>query len=148
MGYMRNKALIISGFSESTVLSAHAVAKEVHLRFGLESLVGEVVKHAVNGGACFAAFYVSPDGSKEGWNTSDDGGMALDLVAAYLEENPQHYLNWAVVLLGGDDDEYGVLEASGKIVLPDVVIGTVIEADVIEATYEPLMVTHEPMDKS
>ena len=71
MGWIRHHAFIVTGMHEwppsmattKSTPDAHAEAERIGL------LVSPIVEHVING---TSSFLVSPDGSKEGWNTSDE----------------------------------------------------------------------------
>lgn len=64
MGYIRHHTIVVTGYVEN-LSKAHQLAKEI---FG--SLVSEIIQSNVNG---YESFFVAPDGSKEGWEESDNG---------------------------------------------------------------------------
>ena len=108
MGHLRHETMVISDWDAKNVYKAHEAASAIFNAAGMGSIVGGVVRHAINGGA---AFFIAPDGSKEGWGHSDDGSRArLDLIS-YLKTIG---VDWALILLGGDDGEFGIIECSGE----------------------------------
>ncbi len=110
MGYIRNQAIIVSGFDAARVSRAHFVARAIFTSNGLSQLLSDIVPHVANGGA---SFFVSPDGSKEGWEPSDRGDKARAEFIVWLKskEASDLYLNWCELLVGGDDDEYRVTDS-------------------------------------
>ena len=110
MGYIRNQAMIVSGWSAKHVLRAHSAAISVFDEHGLCRLVSGLTQHAANGGA---AFFISPDGSKEGWEPSNNGDKARAQFIEWLrgKEACDLYLDWCEILLGGDDGEYCVSQS-------------------------------------
>lgn len=109
MGYLRHECIVVSGWDTDRVCGAHAAAGAIFNAHGMGSLVGGLTRHAINGGA---AFMIAPDGSKEGWAESDTGDKARAEFIAYLksEAAQELYLDWALLLVGGDDGEYRVLD--------------------------------------
>lgn len=110
MGYIRNKCIVVSGWDAKRVSKARDRALIFYAEHNVEDLVGELIPHAINGGA---AFLIAPDGSKEGWATSDQGDAAETEFIAFLKGKGgrELYLEWAHVLIGGDDGEYRVLDS-------------------------------------
>lgn len=106
MGYLRHEAMIVSDWHAEDVYKAHEAASVIFNAIGMGSMVGGVVRHAINGGA---AFFIAPDGSKEGWGHSDDGDKARKELIACLKDLS---VDWVLVLLGGDDGEYRVLQST------------------------------------
>ena len=94
MGLMQHHAIIITGREEHVSL-AHVYAS------GLDALVSPVSATGVNGIRSFALW---PDGSKEGWQDSDDGDTARDSMVAFLEslryEDGSSPLEWVEVTFG------------------------------------------------
>lgn len=110
MGYLRHEAVIVSGWNAEHVLQAHAAASSIFNQEGMGALVGGLTHHAINGGA---AFLISPDGSKEGWEQSEVGKQLRQEFIAYLKGTLARdlWLDWCLVLVGGDDGEYRVLDS-------------------------------------
>lgn len=109
MGYLKNEAILVSGWDDKRVKEAHESATAIFDSKGMGGLVGGIVPHAVNGGA---AFLIAPDGSKEGWEQSDVGDALRQEFIAYLRgEGRDLYLDWCLILIGGDSDEYRVLDS-------------------------------------
>lgn len=113
MGYIRNETIVVSGWSAERVLRAHGAACVFFDNHGMGRLVSGLVQHITNGGA---AFFVAPDGSKEGWETSDRGKAARDELIEWLKHKDQEdlYLDWALIVLGGDDHEFTVSDSAAE----------------------------------
>lgn len=111
MGYLRHECLVVSHWDDRRVGRAHDAALRI---FGdlsddmgtqFARLVSPLIRHAVNGGA---AFFVAPDGSKEGWEPSN---LAEEARAALIAELRKLKVDWALILLGGDDERFEVLQS-------------------------------------
>lgn len=97
--------MIVSSWNSEPVCKAHAAASSIFNAAGMGGIVSGIVHHAINGGA---AFFVAPDGSKEGWPASEDAAKArADLIAALGTIG----VDWALVLVGGDDGDFRVLDS-------------------------------------
>lgn len=107
MGYLRHECIVVSGWDDKRVADAHKRAVLIFTEHEMEGLVGPVIPHAINGGA---AFLISPDGSKEGWEQSERGREARQEYIATLKGS-REYLEWCLLLIGGDDGEYRVLDS-------------------------------------
>lgn len=109
MGYLRHKTLVVNGWDAARVLKAHAAATVIFNRDGYGALVSGLVQHAVNAGG---AFFIAPDGSKEGWEDSDKVDTALASYIGWLKSDKATdlFLNWALIEIGGDDRQYGVIQ--------------------------------------
>lgn len=101
MGYIAHHAVVATGdddrFAETTKSKVNALKEE--MPENLRNLVVGPIEGATN-------FYVSycflPDGSKEGWETSNDGDEWRDKFVGLFNDR------WDVVVIrfGGDDREY------------------------------------------
>lgn len=67
MGYMRHHAIVVTSDIEKLIAEAHEKAKEI---FG--DGASEVIKDNING---YISFFIAPDGSKEGWEPSQEGNQ-------------------------------------------------------------------------
>jgi hypothetical protein len=116
MSYMRNEAMIISGTKDSLtplrdeVFRLFAKRGSWHGNYG--GLVSDVIDHCVNG---TASFFIAPDGFKEGWEPSNVcaglRGQVIELLNEFNEADGV-YFEWALILLGGDNSEYSILQHS------------------------------------
>jgi hypothetical protein len=108
MGYMRHHAIIVTSEISPNLNYAHLMARSI---FG-ESRVSSIVLSSVN---CVCSFFVSPDGSKEGWDESRIGDEQRDEFIAYLRreayEDGSNSLTWAEVQYGDDDHESAVVRS-------------------------------------
>lgn len=97
MGYIRDRIFYCSDYKSSDELeTAHDLLRE-RLRgvVNPKYLPLTPIMHApVNGGAYFALF---PDGSKEGWDTSDSVDEAVERTIKDLEEMRRVYWCWITV---------------------------------------------------
>jgi len=108
VGYMRHHAIVVTSHPD---LAKKAHAKALGL-FGL-SRVSPIINSSSNS---YASFFVSPDGSKEGWPESDKGDDLRELFVEWLRE--QYYedggtsIDWAEIQYG-DEDHEAALVGSG-----------------------------------
>jgi hypothetical protein len=104
MGYMRHHAIVVTSWNndEFDKVWAEVSALADERTFG--HLVSPVVGPAVNG---YRSFLVAPDGSKEGWDTSDEGDAFRDAVCALLDERRYNdgstSIEYVEVQFGDDD---------------------------------------------
>lgn len=86
MGTIQHHAIFVCGY-EDHVQDAHNMARQVFAEHGeptepqRASLVTPIIPAQVNG---YAAFFVAPDGSKEGWTGSDDCNDARAALVKWL----------------------------------------------------------------
>ncbi len=108
MGYMRHHAIIVSSFDQ-TIEVAHARATAI---FG--ELVTPIVESRVNR---IRSFLVGPDGSKEGWDESDQGDTQRAQFVAWLRTQGQvpegmESLVWVEVQYGDEHNDTRIVNDS------------------------------------
>jgi hypothetical protein len=100
MGYMVHHAIVVSSWQSTGIERAHQLAAELWH----EPMVSPIVGSAANGQM---SFFVAPDGSKEGWYTSDDHDRRRSDFVERLEalHNEDLWVDWVEVQFGGDEPE-------------------------------------------
>lgn len=79
MGYIRDHTIVISSYGEKIKL-AHEKAEKIFPNIQ----VSPILKGMING--C-ESFYIAPDGSKEGWEESNEGDERRKKFVSYLVKN-------------------------------------------------------------
>jgi hypothetical protein len=101
MGYIRHHAIIVIGWDKTRLEVAHNAALGF---FESNGRVGETLEAPVNG---YASFFIGPDGSKEGWESSNEGDRRRANFLEWLEtsryEDRSGHFDWAEVVIGPDD---------------------------------------------
>ena len=104
MGYMRHHTIVVTSWDEKILATAHAEAYRI-----FDATVSEIVLSPVNG---YVSFFVAPDGSKEGWDSSDTGDAKRAEFIAWLRtqvyEDGSSSLTWFEAFYGDDDRECAV----------------------------------------
>ena len=109
MGYMRHHAIIVTGWPEEKMIEANKRAKKIFEKnFDGEPfekgrskrLVSDIIKGLSNDEY---SFFIAPDGSKEGWQTSDLGDNARKQFLDWMEAE-DNYLDYVELSFGGDGD--------------------------------------------
>lgn len=96
MGYMRHHAIVVSGLTQDDMPGiVLAKAREI---FG-EDQIGKPVYATTNG---YWTLLVPPDGSKEGWDVSNNGNTNRDTFIAFLK-TMWHYVEWVEVQYADDE---------------------------------------------
>ena len=119
MGYMRHHGILVTSWNDEFIEQVHAKALEI---FDLPNnqtesyeLVSAVTPAVMNGYRSFAVF---PDGSKEGWETSDEYEIRREQFIAYLKtrvyEDGSGPLSWVLIQYGDDDGGILVLDSDVK----------------------------------
>lgn len=110
MGTLKEHAIIVTGYYGDHIEEAHAIAEEIFDvgRFfpfadAEATLVSPIIDSMVNS---VRTFFVAPDGSKEGWSTSDTGDACREEFIKWLRK--QRYddgsspLQWVEVQYGDE----------------------------------------------
>lgn len=116
MGRMRHNAIVVSSWNEPLMREIHGGARFL---FG-SHLVTNLTEEAVNG---YRSFLVATDGSKEGWQESDEGDekrakFIEHLRKEYVYDDGSARVRWVEIQYGDDDNENKILQADDQ-ALPD-----------------------------
>jgi ABC-type sugar transport system substrate-binding protein len=105
MGYVKHDAIIVTSWKHEAVEQAVAKAKE----YGLDVL--EQGSEVVNG---YRTLLICPDGSKEGWETSNEFDAKREKYIEYLNsvryEDGSSCLEWVAIAYGSDDQEAAITD--------------------------------------
>lgn len=101
MGYIKHNAVVCTTYSKEYAVQANKKAKEIFEKYevGFEKLVSEILEYVINTGY---SFFIAPDGSKEGWETSNKCNDARKEFLNWIEESNNH-CDFIEVTFGGDD---------------------------------------------
>lgn len=99
MGYIRHHAIVVTAYDDDEIKQAHDRATEL-----FEHLVTPIVKSGMNG---YASFFVAPDGSKEGWERSNEYDLKRAELVAFVEGLG---LNFAELYYGDDNGDCRILK--------------------------------------
>ena len=104
MGYIRHNAIVATTWQEESADALVAYASEV----GAEAVVGPEV---TNG---YRTVMIAPDGSKEGWQESDDGNERRRLIREWLDAGGDRgiYFEWIEVVYGDDDSAASIVDSA------------------------------------
>jgi len=91
MGYIRHHAIAFTSYDETKIKKLHAFAISL-----AESQVTPIMKSNINS---YYTFFLSPDGSKEGWADSDNGDAVRDKIIAETGD----YINFCEFYYGDDE---------------------------------------------
>jgi len=118
MGYMRYHAIIVSSWNDELLAKAHAVALSIFPH------VSNIVPHIKNGGG---SFFVPPDGSKEGWDASDEGDDRREQFVKWLKEQCYDDFStstpWIEVQYADDEKESRILSDSDSFYTGSTIVG-------------------------
>lgn len=109
MGYMRHHAIVVTSWNDKTVIDAHKVAVEIF------PWVSPISPEGING---HVSFLIPPDGSKEGWPSSDEGDERrtkfIKWVDAQAYDDGSNSIDYVEVFYGDDERQVGVERASNS----------------------------------
>jgi hypothetical protein len=117
MGYIKHHTIIVTSLSKEYLAPAHEAIKAIVAEEFVEDIssdssqmVSPIVDGVINS-QC--SFFVAPDGSKEGWETSDCGNRARDRIVETLEKE-YDCCDYVEVMFGGDDHHQTILRSSNQ----------------------------------
>ncbi len=101
MGYIRHDAIIVTSNFDDHLEMARDKAEKLGLICTL------MAKSGVNG---YRSFLIAPDGSKEGWDSSDGGDAARSEWIEWAkrgdcDDSSGIWVDWVHVSFGGDEPE-------------------------------------------
>src|SRR5215213_3203028 len=106
MGYIRHHSIIVTAGNPKDINRAHKAANTIlntvfaEHPFGPgEGMLSPILTSLVNG---YRSFFIAPDGSKEGWSTSELGDKARELIIKKLKKIGVDYIE---VYYGDDDNQ-------------------------------------------
>ena len=101
MGYIRHNAIIVTSWNEKAIESAVEKAREIGLQ-----ILGPS-NQATNG---YRSILVCPDGSKEGWEESDQGDQRRAKFRDFLNGDGSTNLDWVEIAYGSDDQKASIVD--------------------------------------
>ncbi len=104
MGYIRHHAIVVTGWDAAQLATAHEKADDLGMR------PSAIIRSHMNG---YETFLVPPDGSKEGWDESDDGDKSRKTFTRWMSEEAP-YLAWVVVQYGDEERVTKIMEHSDE----------------------------------
>jgi hypothetical protein len=109
MGYMCHHAIIVTTYDDVKAQEAHTKALELGMQ------VSPVIVSHTNG---YLTFLISPDGSKEGWETSDQGDrnrkQFIDWMNSKRYSDNSSALMWVEVQYGDDNGDTRIVSHSDE----------------------------------
>jgi len=111
MWYMKHHAIVVTGLDQDKLKEARKKIIGEAIETGiatketidLRCLVSKIVMSFSNG---YGSFFIAPDGSKEGWATSDDGDSlrdkAIKILDSYKYDDGSSPFSWVEVQYGDE----------------------------------------------
>ena len=103
MGNIKHNSIIFHSCNLEDINEAREEAVKIYEKHKKESskLVSEIISTITNYGA---SFFIAPDGSKEGWDTSKCIDEAREELLDWLKNHKDNYTDYIEVRFGGDDE--------------------------------------------
>jgi hypothetical protein len=103
MGYVRHNAIIATAWQPSAVRALVQFAEDV----GAEAIEGD---ERTNG---YRTVVITPDGSKEGWESSAEGDTARAKIREWLRRagDSDLFFEWCEVAYGDDDGNAEIVDS-------------------------------------
>ena len=115
MGYIKHNTIVVTSWQDEHIIKSREKAVEIfnkHFENDIhdkgEKLISQVVNGLVNG---YCSFFIAPDGSKEGWDTSDNGDRAREEFIDWLNNDEDNYCDYVEIVFGGDDGYEKILRS-------------------------------------
>lgn len=103
MGYIKHHAIVITGYDDAKINKVRdKICQILDTEFGedvSDTMVTPILSARTNG---YLTFFVGPDGSKEGWETSNNGDSAREKIKSLLAK-PKNYHDFAELYYGEDN---------------------------------------------
>lgn len=87
MGIVSHHCIVVASWDENALAGAHQLARKTFRPLVAETnpqseIVSPIISSPVNG---WTSFYIAPDGSKEGWEESDQGNEMRETFIKWLD---------------------------------------------------------------
>jgi hypothetical protein len=109
VGYMCHNAVIVTGWREEDMISAHDHASKLANEHGA-CWVSPLSPQLTNG---YQSFFVAPDGSKEGWAESKNGDAVrhglIEWLQAHRYSDGSSSMNWVEIQFADDGGDNRIL---------------------------------------
>lgn len=107
MGYVRHHAIVVTSWDFVLLERARVCAVELGMT------VTEIKRSTVNS---YCSFLIAPDGSKEGWDASDEGDQQRAAFVLWLDdqryEDGSTSLDWVEVQYGDENNANRIIQSS------------------------------------
>jgi hypothetical protein len=107
MGYIAHNMIACTAWKQEHIEIAHKKARSLFS----ESPVTEIYATKTNG---YFSFFICPDGSKEGWETSQNGDEERKEFIEWLSSQDDLYVDAVDLRYGGDNPELAQVEGKTK----------------------------------
>ncbi len=116
MGYIKHHTIVVTGWQDEAIDEARKKAVEIFEEtcndemikppYG-SNIISPIMGSLSNGQK---SFFIAPDGSKEGWKTSDNCDKARTAFLDWLE-GCNNYCDYIEVVFGGNDEHQAIIRS-------------------------------------
>ena len=116
MGYIKHHTIVVTGWKDEHIEEAREKAVEIFEEtckdemirppYG-SNIISPIIGSLSNGQK---SFFIAPDGSKEGWQTSNNCNNARTAFLDWLD-NAENYCEYIEVVFGGDDEHQAIIRS-------------------------------------
>lgn len=110
MSNIKHNSIIFLSWREEDVKEVIEEAVKVYEKHkdGSSSLISGLIPTITNSGL---SFFIAPDGSKEGWDTSKCIDNAREELLDWLKGNSDNHTDYIEVRFGGDDEHESIVRS-------------------------------------
>ena len=116
MGYIKHHTIVVTGRKDEHIEEAQKKAVEIFEEtckdemikspYG-SNIISPIIGSLSNGQK---SFFIAPDGSKEGWQTSNNCNNARTAFLDWLD-NAENYCYYIEVVFGGDNEHQAIIRS-------------------------------------
>lgn len=116
MGYIKHHTIVVTGWKDEHIEEAQKKAVEIFEEtckdemikppYG-SNIISPIIGSLLNGQK---SFFIAPDGSKEGWQTSNNCNDAREIFLDWLRDS-DNYCDYVEIIFGGDDEHQEIIRS-------------------------------------
>lgn len=124
MGYIRHHAIIVTSWRVDLIKELHEqvlqIVEDDHDIIDLHITSGADLVSAIHFSPSnsYASFVIFPDGSKEGWNTSDRGdairGAVIKRINSFADVHDTQSIDWVEIQYGDEEGNTAIVRHSDE----------------------------------
>ena len=117
MGHIKHHAIVVTSWQNEHLEEARQKAIEIfeknfenepYEKPYAKKLISEITEGLTNG---INSFFIAPDGSKEGWETSNNGNNARKEFLDWLQNEEDNYCDYVEISFGGDEHKTKIIRS-------------------------------------
>lgn len=115
MGYIKHNSVIVTNWDEKKIIKARNMAIKIFDKQfkdteddNASSIISPIIEGLINSQH---SFFIAPDGSKEGWDTSDNSDKASKAFLDWLDKGKLG-CEYIYIRFGGDDTNNRIIRTN------------------------------------